>query len=326
MTNLNPYELNQMYLFADSDGEKAPGEKTPSDLWDEDHTKHTLDDLFKATFAHRNSADYNELIEFVGKFRFYSPYNAFLIYTQRPGARFVAPAYRWKKNFGRYVKPNANPIVILQPGGPVMFVFDVSDTEAGNESPPLPPEVVNPFGVRSGKIGLELRKTTENAKRDGIRIHKQESGSQSAGFIMIARNPNTPPLQFYAGKDKRKNRKYKEIPVRYELVYNDKLNKEAQFATIVHELAHLYCGHLGTPNKKWWPDRRGLNIDSREFEAESVTYLVCERIGIDNPSDSYLSEYVGKNDKVPPMSLECVMKTAGLIETMGHERMKPRKN
>ncbi len=75
----------------------------------------------------------------------------------------------------------------------------------------------------------------------------------------------------------------------------------------------------------WWPDRRGLDKLSAEFEAESVTYLVCERLGIDNPSAEYLSGYLKKDQEIPNISIECVMKAAGLIEQMGRERLKLRK-
>lgn len=44
---------------------------------------------------------------------------------------------------------------------------------------------------------------------------------------------------------------------------------------------------LGTPNKKWWPDRRGLSSSASEFEAESVSYLVCNRLGIETPAEEY---------------------------------------
>ena len=106
---------------------------------------------------------------------------------------------------------------------------------------------------------------------------------------------------------------------------NENLNRGARYATIAHELAHMYCGHIGTPNPKWWPDRGGLAHEVREFEAESVAYLICERLGIKNPSDEYLAGYMGKNQEVPDISLECVMKVAGLIEQMGRQRLKPRK-
>ena len=40
------------------------------------------------------------------------------------------------------------------------------------------------------------------------------------------------------------------------------------------KLAHLCCGHLGTPNDRWWA---GLSEQLREFEAESVCYLLLRR-------------------------------------------------
>jgi hypothetical protein len=52
---------------------------------------------------------------------------------------------------------------------------------------------------------------------------------------------------------------------------------------------------------------------------------VCERLGIDNPSDGYLAGYLGKNEEIPPISLDCVMKATSLIERMGRERLGARK-
>jgi len=97
---------------------------SPAAEWAEQSTKHALDELFNATYAYRSSQEFYDLVQFVRRFRFYSPYNAFLIHIQRPGAIYVAPPHRWKRQYGRTVKPNANPIVIMQPMGPVMFVFD----------------------------------------------------------------------------------------------------------------------------------------------------------------------------------------------------------
>jgi len=207
-----------------------------------------------------------------------------------------------------------------------MFVFDVGDTEPMKDAPPLPPEVIEPFAVRKGHVGGGLELVIENAKRDGIRITKSHEGSQSAGSICCVAEDVRESQKFQAGVDKDRNPVFVDIPVKYDLVVNKGLNREAQYVTIVHELAHLYCGHLGTPNPQWWPDRRGLNHIVREFEAESIAYLVSTRAGIDNPSEQYLAGYVGKQEQVPPISLECTMKAAGLIEHMGREKMKPRKS
>jgi hypothetical protein len=41
-------------------------------------------------------------------------------------------------------------------------------------------------------------------------------------------------------------------------------------------------------------------------------------------TEKYLAGYFGKNQEVPNISVDLVMKAAGLIEQMGRERMKPR--
>lgn len=284
-----------------------------------------LDDLFISARRYRSSQEFKKLIDFITKFRFYSPYNAMLIYIQKPGARFVCPAYRWEKQFGRKIKPEANPLIILQPMGPVIFVFDVSDTDPGPDAPPLPEEVTSPFKVRYGKIGPELEWMIENAKRDGIEIVTKKEGSQLAGFIMTVPWKSLKPLLFQTGKDQEGNPDYQSVPVRYSLLLNENLNRESRYATLAHELGHLYCGHLGTPNRKWWPDRSHPEKTVREFEAEAVSFLVCSRKNIANPSDRYLSGYLDHHAEIPPISPETIMKAAGLIEQMGATRMKQRK-
>jgi len=284
-------------------------------------TQKALDQLFTLTKQYQSSAAYQELLSFIGRFRFYSPYNAMLIHIQMPGATFVASANRWLTKYSRRIKTGTRPIVILQPKGPVMFVFDVSDTEPERDAPELPRDVTHPFEVRRGSVGAELETTIETAKRDGIRTLMQSGGSQSAGSI---RSVTTSAFQDVVTR-RRPQREVTSVAVRYDLVLNDSLSREARYVTLLHELAHLYCGHLGTPDPTWWPDRVSLPLNCREFEAESVCYLVCERLGIDNPSEAYLHGYLEKDGQVPPISLEVVMAASGLIERMGKERLPLRK-
>jgi hypothetical protein len=68
----------------------------------------------------------------------------------------------------------------------------------------------------------------------------------------------------------------------------------------------------------------GVTARVREFEAEAVCYLVCERLGIDNPSEEYLSNYVRGHETMPSISLEYLMKSVTLIEEMGRRRLKLR--
>jgi hypothetical protein len=216
---------------------------------DQDSARTALDELFTRARKYNSSDAYLELMRFVGRFRFYSPFNAMLIYTQMPGAHFLCTALRWRRDYHREIKIDARPIVILQPMGPILFVFDVSDTAPIPNACFLPIPAIDPFHVRSGKIGGQLARTIENAKRDGVRVSERADGSQRAGSIQRARDGQH--LEFTIAKEP--TSKSTQIPLRFELLLNSRLSAEARYATLVHELAHLYCGHLGTPNGRWWP-------------------------------------------------------------------------
>ena len=299
-----------------------PHQPHPTAKLDERSARREVDELLAHASHYSAGREFAELMRFVARFRRYSPFNAMLAHIQKPGARFVAPAHRWARDYRRRVKPAARPIVLLQPRGPVIFAFDVSDTESLADAKPLPREVEYPFEVRGGKVGKELCWTMENAKRDGIRVEERDAGSQGAGQIAVAA-----PGAVVLFPDKlRPKPTYAEFPVRYDVLLNHKHSPEAKYSTLVHELAHLYCGHLGTPNDEpWWPDRCGVPHRVAECEAESVAFVVCRRIGIDTPSEEYLSQYVTSDARIPDISLDRVLNVAGLIEQMGRGQMRVRK-
>ena len=296
---------------------------TPAAEWDRRSAQRALDDLFASARQYAGTDTFADLMRFITRFRFYSPFNAMLAHLQMPGATFVAPAYRWARDYDRRIRPGARPIVLLQPKGPVLFAFDVSDTEPLPGGAPLPRHVERPFDVRRGKGAQELLwLSIENAKRDGVRVGERDAGAQSAGEIRVATTAATVRFQ----RRSRPEPVFVDIPVRYDLLLNGKHSSETKYSTLVHELAHLYSGHLGTPDGRWWPDRRGLSQTVREFEAESVASLVCGRLGMDTPSADYLSGYIKHHHEIPDISLDCVLKVAGLIEEMGSRRMTVRKS
>ena len=59
---------------------------SPAAEWDRDIARRALDELFRLAGEYKTTKEYWELLKFVGRFRFYSPYNAMLIHTQMPGA------------------------------------------------------------------------------------------------------------------------------------------------------------------------------------------------------------------------------------------------
>lgn len=273
-----------------------------------------LDKLFLEIGTYRKSDEFKQLLEFIKKFPQIAPYNAMLIHIQKPGSQYVASASEWGRRFNRRIRPEARPLVILRPFGPVSFVFELSDTY-GRE--PFPERLLNPFKVE-GKISKgDFRKLIANLKSDGILYGEADYGTSSAGFIQTADRGTEVLIQ--------KSNKEILVKVLYDMVINRSHPLETRFATILHELGHLYCGHLGTPNPKWWDDRHFLNKNEREFEAESVCWLVCERIGVKNPSAEYLSGYLKHNQAIPDISIDTVLKSVGIIESMIYSNKNPRK-
>lgn len=56
-------------------------------------------------------------------------------------------------------------------------------------------------------------------------------------------------------------------------------------------------------------------MKEREFEAETVAWLVCKRQGIENPSEEYLASYA-PHGEIPICSTDIIMKAVTEIEKM----------
>lgn len=254
-----------------------------------------LDELLYQVGTYHISKNYKNLLEFIKKLPHLAPYNAFLVHMQKPGAQYVATAEEWEKTYHRYIKPGARPLIILYPFAPVLFVFELGDTYG---DAPFPEELLHPFSV-NGKLESEkYKRIVGNLPRIGVFYEESDYGTGSAGFIERAENEEYVVI----------NEKY-GAEILYHLVVNKNLSTEEKFATVAHELGHLYCGHFGNIGKR-------LDRATAEFEAECVSWIVCERAGIHSPSARYLHEYLGENKTIPFFSFNAVLTTAGLIESM----------
>jgi hypothetical protein len=269
-----------------------------------------LDELFHRVGTYRTGPELRSLFEFIKQFPRMAPYNAFLLHVQRPGSWFVAGVHEWLSLYGRRIKPGANPLVILWPFGPVRFVYELNDTEGR----PFPEELMEPFKV-DGKVCSEMAdKLLRNLPNVGVRLNWANHGTALAGSIQRAGQRYRVP---YRGKFLRMD---------FDMVINSNLQKEAQIVTIAHELGHLLCGHLGwVRGDDTFSSRLDVERCVAEFEAESVAWLVCERIGISNPSEKYLAGYLDNDGQVPPISLEAVLKAAGIVENMLRGAQRPLK-
>ena len=97
---------------------------------------------------------------------------------------------------------------------------------------------------------------------------------------------------------------------------NKNHKRPAQLVTFLHELGHLFLGHLGQNEKLKISDRRGLSHAQEEMEAESVAYILSYRFGVDSKSEAYLSSHIEKFEETNRLDLYKVMKAAGNIETL----------
>ncbi|WP_139313420.1 ImmA/IrrE family metallo-endopeptidase [Rhodoferax antarcticus] len=102
----------------------------------------------------------------------------------------------------------------------------------------------------------------------------------------------------------------------YKMRMNQNHNPNVQFATLAHELAHLFLGHLGQDKYLSIPIRPTQTHTQQELEAESTAYIVCTRNGVENQSASYLKNYVEKDTTTERLDMYQIMRAAGQVETL----------
>ena len=260
----------------------------------------TIDNLLRKSAVYRSSDNFREMVSFMAKFREYAPYNNMLVRTQNPSCGFYATEKDWRERFGRTLKEDAKPMLILAPMHPVMLVYDLDQT-AG---PPLPQELQD-FAHFEGEWNSAcLKRTIANAaRRDRIRVDFKTLSSTHAGFATIARDSGDWKMR---------------------IVVHDGLNEASRFGVLCHELAHIFSGHLGSDRDHWWPSRISLDHHAIEIEAESAAHVVTARFGLTGASARYVSRHLKGNRPPKAVSLDMIAKVAGRIERMARESLPSR--
>jgi hypothetical protein len=191
-------------------------------------------------------------------------------------------------------KEGVRPLLILWPFGPVALVYDVADTE-GKE---LPQDVA--AFVAHGPIGeTQIETFRQRTNNKNIYWDDLDAGDGKAGSIRCTRR---------ATNNKERNA--------YRMLVNKNHTRPVRFVTLAHELAHLFLGHLGLDQALHVPDRRDLNHQQKELEAESVAFIVCKRNGVTSKSETYLANFVTQNSTVGDLDIYQVMRAAGQVETL----------
>jgi hypothetical protein len=280
--------------------------KTPMDVFAEveaDVEKSLLAELLEKSRAYHGTREFKELLDFAVRLRNFAPFNGFLLHLQRPGLRFAASAYDWQERYGRAIKEGACPLIILWPFGPVALVYDLMDTEG----PPLPAAVARAFFATGNIDEARMKRFAAVLASKGIDLQFIAYGDGLAGFVAAG---EAMPLAVV-----RQSKSEKEKPD-YRVRVNARHGPNVQFATLAHELAHLYLGHLGKDRYLGIPGRSEVKHDQRELEAEAVSYLVCLRNGVSSRAEQYLADYVRRQTTVDAMDLDAILRSAGQIEAV----------
>jgi hypothetical protein len=162
----------------------------------------------------------------------------------------------------------------------VALVFDVSDTE----SAALPEAVLNPFPAKGNMKEWEIKGYAALLGKKGIEVRLIVYGGGKAVSVQANGSEEEPVIKHPSYDAK--------IPSRYIIRVNSLHDPNTQFATIAHELAHIYLGHLGKDQYLKIPKRSRSTHELAELEAESVSYLVCERNGVHSKAEAYLVDYL----------------------------------
>lgn len=289
--------------------------------YNEIEVNNRIDQLFADIQSYRNSKDFKQMLDFCAKFKSIAPYNAFLANIQQPSSRYLLTASQWKKKYDRGVKEGSRPIAIMIPFGPVQFVFDIGDTfplhdDTQTDYDKLIEKIANPYKVDGEMDNADamLHNLKQACAYYGIVFENLNAAKVFAGQISNDHKEKAITLNY--GKDSKLKI---TVDSWYKISINNKeTNSSTLFATLCHELGHLFCHHL-EPENKWWKPRPGyyyLTQNQKEFEAETVSWLVCARKGGVVPSKDYLSSYLENNDMIPDVSIDNILKAVTLIEQM----------
>lgn len=278
-----------------------------------DKERSSIDRLFKDIKDYTTGPEFLKKLQFYTQFPYLGAYNAALVAEQRPGARFVLTAREWKRR-GRKIKHNARPVMILLPFYPVEFLFDVSDTDPIFESTYDNEIIEDIIHEHLSSCSFSPSYYWENLYNNMPKFGISHNTNYHVGALIQAETIASHSVHIRV-------RALKNFVVNYKsnfiISIDSKADQVEALALTFHELAHIFCHHI---NHNWWKDRL-CTTEEKEFEAETVAFLVCRRLDIDYNPVKYLAGYVDVDCKIPDISLDSVFRAVDLIEQMSKEHM-----
>lgn len=216
-----------------------------------------------------NSEKYKTYLTTMSKFHNYSFNNTLLIAMQRPDASLVAGYGAWQKNFERHVKKGAKGIKIISP---VKLKLEVDDDKSDKEGAKKIVEVTK-FKVST------VFDVSDTEGKELPRIGVDQLSGHVEKFHQLTKaveNVSKVPIEY---KDIEGGAKGYYSPKQNKIVVQKNMTQTQTLKTLIHEMAHSIL-HSDTEKSD---KRRG----TKEVEAESVAYAVCQRYGVDTSDYSF---------------------------------------
>ena len=236
-----------------------------------------------------DSERYKEYLSVMSKFHNYSFNNTLLIAMQKPDASLVAGFSAWKNNFERNVMKGQKGIKIIAP----------SPYKIKQEMQKIDPHTQKPIIGKDGKPVTEEKEVTIPAyKVVSVFDVSQTEGKELPDIAVDELTGDVDRYKdFFAALEKTS-----PVPIAFEnieggshgyyhledkrIAINEGMSELQTLKTAIHEIAHakLHDIDLNAPKDEQQPhvDRR-----TREVEAESVAYTVCQHYGLDTSDYSF---------------------------------------
>ena len=281
-----------------------------------DKLEQGLQDLF-------NSDSYCNYLSTMSKFHNYSFNNTLLIAMQKPDATLVAGYKAWQKNFERHVNKGEKAIRILAPA-------PYKIKEERDKIDPVTQELLLDKDGNPQKEEVEITipafravSVFDVSQTDGKPIPElaaKELLSDVEGYQDMIRaveaiSPVPIELEEIAGDSKGYyDREAKRIAVQ------ENMSESQTLKTMIHEVAHskLHSKEV-EQDEQMRKDR-----NTKEVEAESVAYTVCQHFGIDTSDYSfgYIAGWSsGRDTKELRSSMDTIRRTASELITGIEEQL-----
>ncbi|RKI78490.1 DUF4316 domain-containing protein [bacterium 1xD42-87] len=303
-----PRPVNPIILTADKPAEKLK-EIT-------DRLEQGITELF-------DSERYKEYLQVMSKFHNYSFNNTLLIAMQKPDASLIAGFNAWKNNFGRNVMRGEKGIRILAPSPyKIRQEVEKKDPQTGKtvtDSNGKPVTETKEIQIPAYKV-VAVFDVSQTEGRELPSISANElTGDVEQYEDFFAALEKTSPVPMGFEKIEGTAHGYYHLEEK-RIAIDEGMSQLQNLKTAIHEIAHakLHDIDLNAPEQPDRPDRR-----TREVQAESIAYTVCQHYGLD--TSDYSFGYVagwssGRELAELKISLETIRATAAeIINTIdGH--------